>query len=217
MRRLLTIVSALTITALPALRAQDKPIDVPIGSDKYRLIGKLNEPLGTVLTLQGVVVDGPYKGYEGGPNLRVQRINGRATQEDIQIKLEPYFHEFGEKTLIGGKALPKLEFGQTYEFEGYETGHFVGVPKEAYKRAGLMLQVRVGLGFTHRFTVYDGKEVDGIRWSPADFVDREAMVEGRAVSRDRKAYIAGDGWRSWWTPSPRGQRVWRTMQLKGWA
>src|SRR5581483_2349526 len=164
---------------------EDKPTDVPIGSGKYRLIGKLHEPLGTVLTLQGVVVDGPSKGYEDGPNIRVQRINGRATQEGIRIKLTPYFYKFGEKDL------PKLSFGQTYEFEGFESGQFVGVPKEAYERAGVILQVAVGHGFTHWFTVYKGKKIDSIRWSPADFVDREALIEGRAESRDRKAYIAG--------------------------
>jgi hypothetical protein len=125
----------------------------------------------------------------------VQRINGRATQEYIQLKLEPYFHEFGEKPVTGGEALPKLAPGQTYEFEGFETGHFVGVPKEAYQRAGLMLQVPVGHGFTHRFTVYKGKRIDPIRWSPAEFVGREALIEGRAVSRDRKAYIVGADWR----------------------
>src|SRR5262245_5454433 len=116
MRWILPIASAFTLTALPALRAQDKPIDVPIASAKYRLIGNLHEPLGTVRTLQGVVVDGPYKGYEDGPNIRVQRINGRATQEDIQIKVVPGFQND-----------QKLKLGQTYELKGYESGAFVGL------------------------------------------------------------------------------------------
>src|SRR5262245_60488391 len=97
MRFLLSIASALALAGSPMLRAEDKPVDVPLGSAKYRLIGKLHEPLGTVLTLQGVAVEGPFKGTEGGPTLRVQRINGRATQEDLRIKLEPYFHDFGYK------------------------------------------------------------------------------------------------------------------------
>src|SRR5262245_22141013 len=96
----------------PATRAQEKPIDVPLSQigSKYRLIGKLHEPLGTVVTLQGVIVEGPSKGYEGGPNICVRRINGLATQEDIQIKLSKGWTEFGVD-------LPKLESGTTLELK----------------------------------------------------------------------------------------------------
>src|SRR5262245_182035 len=105
----------------PSSIAQDKPLDVPISntSPKVRLIGKLHEPLGTVVTVQGIVVEGPFKGYEGGPNLRVQRINGKATQEHIQIRLAPYHDDFGE-THVQGAPLPSLSFGKSFEFEGYE-------------------------------------------------------------------------------------------------
>jgi hypothetical protein len=146
-----------------------------------------------VVTVQGVVVEGPFKGYEGGPNLRVQRINGKATQVDIQIPLSPYFYDFGKKAL-DGDALPKLENGTTYEFEGYETGGYVGIPGEPYKKADIMLQT-TGHYFRLRYTVYKGKKIESIVWSPADFIDREALLEGKAVSREKKAYIDGDGWK----------------------
>src|SRR5437764_762514 len=91
---------------LPEVKPNDKPQDVPLTrlGEKFRLIGKLGRPLGEVVTVQGFVVAGPYKGFEGGPNLRVQRINGRATQEDIRILLKPYFGDFGEKLDFGEKG-----------------------------------------------------------------------------------------------------------------
>src|SRR5688500_9571158 len=50
---------------------------------RYELLGKTGQPLGKVIRVQGRVVEGPFKGYEGGPNLRVQRVDGIATQKDI--------------------------------------------------------------------------------------------------------------------------------------
>jgi len=179
----------------PHVKPQDKPQDVPLANlgDKFRLIGKLGEPLGTVVTVQGVVVEGPFKGFEGGPNLRIQRIDGRATQEDIQICIRPYFGKYGEQR-ASKEEVPKLDFGKTYEFEGYETGQFVGVPGEAYKRAGLAIAT-TGFYFRHELAVYKGKRTTPVVWSPADFVDREALIEGQAVSRQKRAYIEGNGWK----------------------
>lgn len=192
------LVAAVALTPF-ALRADDppkaKPVDVPVSKlgDKFRLVGKLGVELGEVVTVQGFVVDGPSKGYEGGPNLRVQRINGKATQQDIQIRLIPYFTDFGKEG-VDGKDLPKLKNGTTYEMEGYETGRFVGIPGEAYKKAGIVLQT-AGHHFLTYLTVYKVNAIDPIVWSPADFVDREALIEGKAVSRDKRAYIDGDGWK----------------------
>jgi hypothetical protein len=63
-----------------------------------------------------------------------------------------------------------------------------------FKRADLAVQT-TGFYFRHELVIYKGKITVPIVWSPADFVDREALLEGRAVSRYRKAYIDGDGWR----------------------
>ena len=66
-----------------------EPQEVPVDQlgKTYQLIGKLGVPLGDVVHVEGVVVEGKFKGYEGGPNLRVQRIDGKATQKNIQIQL----------------------------------------------------------------------------------------------------------------------------------
>ena len=193
MRQLLFL-SVFFFPTTHSIQAEDKPLDIPLSKlgSQYRLIGKLREPLGTVVTVQGIVVEGAFKGYEGGPNVRVQRINGRATQDDIQIRLHPYFGKFGEKAFMG-KQLPKLEDGQTYEFEGYESGEFVGIPKEAYERAGRPLQ-STGFYFSHHYIVYQGKKIGSVVWAPADFVDREVLLKGRAVNRNKMAYIDAAYW-----------------------
>lgn len=76
----LTLAFILT-TACPAGEPQNIPV-AQLG-EQFQLIGKLHVPLGKVIEIEGVVVEGPFKGYEGGFSLRVQRIHGRVTQEDI--------------------------------------------------------------------------------------------------------------------------------------
>ena len=194
MHRLIIITGTLLFVG-QLLRGQGKVQDVPLPKleSEYRIIPRLREPLGSVVTVQGVVVEGSSKGYEDGPNLRVQRINGRPIQDDIQIRIAPYYTDFGKPAVGKGQRLPRLAFGKTYEFEGYETGEFVGVPREAFKRAGVPLATSE-FYFSHVYKVYKGKKIEAILLSPSEFVDREALIEGRAVSRDNKAYLVGENW-----------------------
>jgi hypothetical protein len=124
--------------ALDAEEPQKVPVE-QLGKT-FQLIGKLGVPMGDIVRVEGVVVEGEFKGYEGGPNLRVQRINGKATRKNIQIQIHPYVSKWGEEPLAGGVALPKLETGKKYWMEGYETGHYVGIPAKAYQKAGVALQ-----------------------------------------------------------------------------
>ncbi len=188
--------TVMLLALLSATRAQDKPRDVSWkrGSKEVRLIGMLGEPFGTVVTAQGRVIHEPTKGPEVGPKLRVQRINGKATQEDIQICVIPYFNEFGKKAkAVEGEPLPALTSGKTYEFEGYETGSFVGTPRAAYKRAGIAIQ-SVDFYFMHEFVVYKAVETKPIKAVPSEFVDRVALLEGVALSHESRAYIGDKNW-----------------------
>jgi len=155
---------------------------------EYELIGKLHAPLGKLITVVGVVVEGPFKGYEGGPNLRVQQIQGKYYQKDIQICLSPYFTDWGESA-----ALPKLKNGETYEMEGYETGGFVGVPHEAYSKAGLMIQTS-GHYFRHEFVAIKAKLTKPISYAPWMFSGEKALLSGVAKSLAGDAALVGDGW-----------------------
>ncbi|MFL5331150.1 MAG: hypothetical protein ACJ8C4_19840 [Gemmataceae bacterium] len=194
MKRII-LVFAVFIVGEYAAPSADKPVDVPLNKlgGNFGLIGKLGVPLGDVVKVQGFVVEGPFKGYEGGPNLRVQRINGQSTQEDIQIRLIPYLEDFGTEHQSGEQPA-KLEYGNTYLFEGYETGGFVGVPPEAYRNAGIAIGTTHHY-FRHQLAVYKRTKIERIVWSPADFVDRRALIEGKALSHEKKAYIEGNGWK----------------------
>ncbi len=175
--------------------AQDPKIQVPITNpgDRYDLIGELGAKLGETMTVEGTVVEGPFKGYEGGPNLLVKIINGKATQHPIQIPLEPYFGAFGEADYTG-KALPKMESDSTYSLRAYETGAFIGVPSAAYKEAGLIVQT-TGFYFRNALRVISGKKIDAIVWHPAQFVDRNALLSGIARNENHIPTIQGSGWR----------------------
>lgn len=173
--------------------AESQQIPVQQLGNGYQLVGELHGPLGEVVRVEGVVVEGPFKGYEGGPNLRVQRINGQATQEDIQISIRPYFAKWGKEGYAGGKALPKLEMGKTYEMEGYETGGYVGVPRRAYQKAGFAIQT-TGHYFRTELIVYRAKLIEPPRFTPADFQGRRALMQGVARTRDRQSIMEGEGW-----------------------
>jgi hypothetical protein len=144
---------------LPLCAAEPQGIPVDQLGKNYRLIGKLQVPLGEVVCIEGVVVEGDDKGFEDGPNLRVQRIDGKAVQGNIQIKLHPYFTDWGGKASGEGHSLPKLESGKTYLMEGYETGRYVGIPTKAYKQAGVHRQASDHI-FHTELVVYKAKAVE---------------------------------------------------------
>jgi hypothetical protein len=183
---------AIGLVVVSMATAADPPRDVPVSKldTESRPIGQFGQPLGKVVTVQGVIVKGFSKSDVGKYLIRVQRINGRATQEHIEIRLEPFGF---------GLDVPELEFGKTYELKGYETGAFVGIPREVMEiitGGGKTMGIAApDFHFRNHFEVLQAEKIKPIRLSPADFVDREALFDGRAVSDDKRAYIAGDGWR----------------------
>ena len=190
MKKILYPVLLLLLTSVTTSFAEKEPQNIPIAKlgDQYQLIGKLHIPLGKVVTIEGVVVEGLDR-YEDGPNLRVQRIQGRATQEDIQIPIKPFFYDWGEKP-----TRPKLEMGATYEMEGYETGGFVGVPAEAFNGGTPVIQT-TNHYFCEVFYVTKAKRIDPIAFAPGMFNGERAIIQGKAESKDGKAYMVGDRWR----------------------
>ena len=118
---------------------------------------KLRRPIGTIVTVEGEMFDGPTKGYEDGPSLRVRKIDGNELEAEIVICLKPYFYDFGE-SVAGHSPLPSLTPGHVYEFEGYETGTYVGVPTEAFDLAGIAFQTS-SLHFRSVLMVYKGRDI----------------------------------------------------------
>lgn len=202
------------ITAAVATLRADDPQRIAIsrlGKD-YDLVGKLHVPLGKTVVVQGVVVNGPPKGYDGGPNLIIQRIAGEATQEDIRIPLKPYFTKWGEPGLEESFTLPKLASGGSYEMEGYETGGYVGRPMDAYRKAKIELQT-TGHYFREELVVFRAEAIKAINFGPADFRGRKAMLDGTAVTKNGVACVEGAaGWvvavhPDKWVPDVEGKHI----------
>ena len=195
---------SLAIAFASPLNAQDEktPISLTSGSSEYVLVGELGVKLGETVTVTGRVVEGPFKGYEGGPNLIVQQIDGKSNQLNIRIPLTPYFGSFGDN------RLPELENGKTYSLRVYETGEFVGKPMAAYKEAGIMLQTS-GFYFRNRLSVISGSKVDPISWGPESFIGRNALLSGTAVNENDVPFIKLSGCKL----KLRGVEKWTQEQL----
>jgi hypothetical protein len=113
----------------------------------------------------------------------VQRINGRATQAEIRLPLQAFPF-----------TKPSFKVGETFEWSGYETGGYIGHPGEAMQQGGAIFQT-TGHYFRLEFVAAKEKKIDAIVFAPADFVDREALLEGQALNAGGSAYIAGASWR----------------------
>lgn len=165
------------------------PISIINPDKKLKLIGELGLKLGETATVCGIIIDGPSKGYGDGPNLLVQKINGVSIQRFIQIPVKPYpFMEFGKH------PLPKLEYEETYRFRLYETGEFVGTPDEAFNEAGIVFQ-ETGFYFQNRLILISGKKTNKVEWKPADFLGREALLQGIAKNEGSIPIIYNSKWK----------------------
>jgi hypothetical protein len=175
---------------------QEARIPVPINDpgDRFELIGKLGIPLGELATVRGVAIEGPEKGYEGGPNLLVQMINGKPTQRHIRIPMTPYFYDFQGKSRSRRKKPFEIVNGSTYRMLAYETGGFVGIPPEAYKAGGIPIQT-TGFYFRNSLTVFPMEKTNPVEWKPIDFIGTTALLSGTAENEGDVATIRTPEWK----------------------
>lgn len=186
--------------AEPSVAAVDVPIE-QLGK-QFRLVGKLKQPMGDLLRVQGVIVNA-----HEGLSIRVFRVNGQATQEFLQLKIHDYY---------GRAEIPNLTPGYMCELEGFETGGFVGIPAEAVKRGGEVARA-AEFHFLHEFKVIESLEIKLQPFSPADFLGREMLVQGQAVTENASAYIVGNQWKLLvdnGNPWPKGTEG-RTIEARG--
>ncbi|MCC7424185.1 MAG: hypothetical protein IT428_28290 [Planctomycetaceae bacterium] len=150
--------------------------------------GKLGLPLNTKVTLKGTVVDGPFKGYDGGPNLRVRYINGVATQKDIQLTLREEFSVRGDST--SDRSERGFRFGESYEIIGHEVGEFVGVNPNSKQ-----IVQAAPRHFHYFFEVEQRRTINPSEFTPDEFVGREALFEGTARTVEGEPSIVAGDWR----------------------
>jgi hypothetical protein len=134
----------LVIVATAWLSAADEPQRTePINCTELNerpVIGMLGQPLGTVVTIEGDVVDGAairIKELSGKPVLQVARVNG----ESLESKPILQFGWFRQRT---SNVAPRI--GDQFAYVAYEVGRFDGVPKDALKH----VDPGASLGFRFR-------------------------------------------------------------------
>ena len=202
MKTIFAVLLALGLVSPVLAQVEKATVSLTSRTGDFELVGDLGVKLGETATVTGIVVEGPFKGYEGGPNLIVQQINGESNQLGTRIPLTPYFGKFG------GERLPVLENGKTYSLRVYETGEFVGKPRDAYKEAGIMLQT-TGFYFRNRLSVISGSKVESITWDPGSFVGRNALLAGIAANENDVPFIKSTKWKL----ELRGVEKWTKEQL----
>lgn len=149
------------------------------------LHSQLGLPLGTPVTVTGVLIESLSKGE--GTTLLVQKINGKQTQRQIQIRVN---------FLISSGYLNRdvyLEHGRTFECSGFETGKYVGIP--------FAIQAQVFKGFPepdfqfkNELWIAKASPAEIIRWNPAELVGKVSILSGISKNNLQKPVISGIDW-----------------------
>ena len=117
-----TITFAVLMLATSEARAEEERMSV---SDLASVVGMLGQPLGTVVTIEGVVVEDDYrrmKEDQGKTLLKVEKVDGVVLEGEVILSLTQY-----------AWTSPFLfEPGKRFELVGYESGGFTGIPEEAF-------------------------------------------------------------------------------------
>jgi hypothetical protein len=109
------------------------------------VIGRLGQPLGHVVRIEGAAVESTYqrgKGQERTLFFRVTTVEGRALPKPVVIELG----------FFSASIEQKLPPGERRAFLGYETGCFGGLPDEATPHLSAP-PAMTGYGFTTEFVV----------------------------------------------------------------
>ena len=118
---------------------------IPVAElERGSVVGHLGQPLGKIVTIQGIVADGRFtraKADEGETLLRVRTVNGQRLRE------EWLFHFQCSPWATVGKPRVDTEFN----YLGYETGGYSGIPAHAFKYIPAVATSRYG--FTTSFLV----------------------------------------------------------------
>lgn len=173
--------------------AQNSKIQVPIMNlqEDFEIIGELGFQFGTIHTVEGKVIEGPCKGYEGGPNILVQSIDSIANQKHIQIPIKP----FNYKGEFGKELLPEIKIGSTYRFRVYETAAYVGVPAIAYQEAKYSVIPSTAFYFKNELAAISGEKIKEIKADPSKFINRQALITGVAKNIKDVPHIVGKHWK----------------------
>jgi hypothetical protein len=127
--RLTTVFAAFIIIAsIPLLTAGNRMINKIIYSDiagRVKIIGTLNKPIGEIVTVEGVIIDGTDTKKKSDADkvlLKVQWINGRRLQKGVNLPVKIF--QWG--------AINTPRVNEHKKYIGYETGEMSGIPRRAF-------------------------------------------------------------------------------------
>lgn len=142
--------------------------------------GRVAPTMNVAIDVEGLVVEGPPKGFEDGKTLRVRRVNGVATQAAIELKL------------VGGEpVLDLLAVGSSYRLRAIERSLMVGTPPG--DRGDRSIQT-VAEYRSHRLEVLNAVAIETRAAHPADFVGRSALLEGIGHREGERVVLAVEEW-----------------------
>ena len=118
-------IAFLLVTGFAAfVQAEDKVIHyTELGTSG--VIGSLGVPLGTVVIVEGVVVDDGYrqsKEDEGAILLKIEKVDSKKLDKEVILRMATFSFA----------PIKQPEPGYRFTYAGYETGEFSGIPHEAF-------------------------------------------------------------------------------------
>ncbi len=164
-------IAALALAACAAL----------VGCGEPSVPGRVAPTTNVALEVEGLVVEGPPKGFEDGKTLRVRRVNGVATQSAVELKL-----------VGAAPVLDLLAVGASYRLRAMERSLMVGTPPE--ELGDRMVQTASEYR-SHRLEVLGGVAIATRPPHPADFVGRSALLQGIGHREGEHALLAVDDWK----------------------
>lgn len=127
----------------PSLSAAESVPSVDLG--RSIAVGRLGQPLGKVMRVEGAAVESNYPRSKGQDNtlfFRVTAVEGRALPQPVVIELGFFSSDISQE----------LPPGERRTFIGYETGQFSGLPDAAGQHLSA-IPATTGYGFTTELVV----------------------------------------------------------------
>ncbi|MGE3804595.1 MAG: hypothetical protein AB7K24_07975 [Gemmataceae bacterium] len=162
----ISVLGSAALLAFSVLHANQSPGQVKAVSvaelNRRQVIGYLGQPLGEIVTVEGVVADEQYRGIKadlGQLLLRIQAVNGKQLPNECVFHFLPAWVEIGKPTV-----------GSRFKYVGYETGGFTGTPARVFDY--IPAHCTTGYCFTTSFValrdeLIERKEAPGAAPAPA--------------------------------------------------
>jgi hypothetical protein len=142
----IAVLTGAALCAFPVLRA-DPTKSITVGElNQLQVIGWLGQPLGKIITVEGVAADENYHGIKqdaGQTLLRIQVVDGKVLPEECVFHFGEFSHYFD--------PMEKPKVGSKFKYIGYETGGFTGVQPGLFEYTAPFAST--GYAFTTHFVV----------------------------------------------------------------